>query len=186
LCARWAQSHAAEARFVRQHSVSVEGAAILLRVTWRLIGVALALAACTISPSRTGSARPCVLAAADTARWGAQAVYPECAVDQPARLMNPDEPVAYQPPYLSCITVRLRFVVDALGRPDTTSAYIVSASTPAFGTAVLASLPHWRFAPALRRGKPVRAVLDLTRSLRYQAVPSGDGPTLRLTWVSAC
>jgi protein TonB len=58
-------------------------------------------------------------------------------------------------------SVRVRFVVDTLGRVEMSSVEQLEASHPAFATAVLSTLPRMRFTPARVGDHRVRQMVEL-------------------------
>ncbi len=58
------------------------------------------------------------------------------------------------------------YVVDTMGRVDTTTIRIISSDHPRFTTSVQTALGEMRFRPAKRRGKPVRQLVE--QRFRFQ------------------
>jgi hypothetical protein len=129
--------------------------------------IAVLGAACASSPRVANDG--CELSAADSVHMAGGAVYRSCGVDQPARLAQ-DARVEFRPagtPRSECFTAEVEFVVGPSGRPETATARVVRASDPAFGDAVLASVPGWRYTAATVDGVAVRQIV---RERRTQAV----------------
>jgi TonB family protein len=68
-------------------------------------------------------------------------------------------------------TAEVRFLVSPRGRVE--QAIVVKATRPEFGQAFLAMLDEWRFHPAVKDGKPVWAVLDISQEF---STSGGDVP----------
>jgi TonB family protein len=62
--------------------------------------------------------------------------------------------------------VRVTYVVDTMGRVDTTTIRIMSSDHRLFTTSVQAALGEMRFRPAKRRGQPVRELVE--QRFRFQ------------------
>lgn len=140
-------------------------------VRWYLFFVApIAVlgSACASSARVAGDA--CELTAADSVYLAAGAVHRECGVDHPARLVQ-DARVEFRPtatpPRSECFTADVEFVVGPTGRPEAATARVLRASHQAFGDAVLAAVPAWRYTPASVDGMAVRQIV---RERRTQAV----------------
>jgi hypothetical protein len=149
--------------------------------------VMLLLAACasrSSSGASTGSS--CELAPADSLFAAAGPVYRECAVDRRARLLNRSRNINYQPsgprpaPGERCYYAEIEFVVDTQGRPETRTARVLRSNEPTLGSAVLQSLPDWRYAPAQKGGVPVRQIVrdryGLALVVTVVRVPAGSLP----------
>jgi hypothetical protein len=125
--------------------------------------VALALSALLVAPdaldAQSAPAPSCGALPADTARLGPKPVYPECGVDRPAEVRRKPRLSAEFPSGTRCLSAEMEFVVDERGRPITSSAVLLNATTPAFGTLALRNLARWDFKPATRGGAPVRQLV---------------------------
>jgi hypothetical protein len=109
-------------------------------------------------------------------------VYRDCAVDRRARLVRHGDLSSYRPPSnVSCLKAELEFVVDADGRPEVVTAKVISASEPAFGEALLESLPGWRYAPAQKAGVAVRQIVRERQAIAKVAVAVSSGGASRPT-----
>lgn len=101
--------------------------------------------------------------------------------DHPPVLINPEPPVEYPPDlYARQIEadVILRLFVDADGviAPESTKV-AESSGHPALDSAALAGVPRFRFAPALRRGKPTAtAFLQPVHFRHPERASPGDNP----------
>jgi hypothetical protein len=107
-------------------------------------------------------------------------VFRACEVDKSARLQNPNVLIDFRPaPPLSqsCFAVLLNLVVDSSGMPETATARIARTNAPEFAEAVLASLPQWRFWPALKNGVPVRQIVSIGRAMTVSIRTPGATPT---------
>lgn len=128
------------------------------------------------------AARPCALAAADSAYLGSAPLYPECAVDREARLVESSAREDFRPtttpqslPASMCYRALVRLVVDAGGRPELRSVRLVQASDPTWGQAVITGVAGWRFEAAVVGGVPVRQVVEVERKAAIRVVPLGQG-----------
>ncbi|HSA56680.1 MAG TPA: hypothetical protein VLE53_13305 [Gemmatimonadaceae bacterium] len=154
-------------------------------------GLALAasvtlLSALACASGGTRAAAACESQPADSVYQGSEPAWRACAVERPARLLSPGQRINWQPPggpALSgtrCFVAQLEFVVDSAGLPEPGTARVVHSNEPGFAQAVLASLPDWRYRPALRAGVPVRQIVSERRTsalvTRIVAVPAGSGP----------
>ncbi|HTR76494.1 MAG TPA: TonB family protein [Gemmatimonadaceae bacterium] len=92
------------------------------------------------------------------------AFYYDCEVDTKASAAEGNIPPAY-PAALRLANVegmvRIRFVIDANGRADTTSFTPVVSSNPLFTEAVIARLPAMRFIPARLHGAKVAQAVEM-------------------------
>lgn len=127
------------------------------------------------------SSRGCALAAGDSVHLARGPVFPACAVNARAELLNRDVRIDYnQPdrtaPSQRCYSASIRLVVDTSGRPETGTSQLVETNDPAFGAAVLASVPQWRYRPARKAGTSVRQVVleRMQRATLVVVVRQGD------------
>ena len=68
--------------------------------------------------------------------------------------------------------VQTIYVVDTVGKVDTTTIRVVLSDDPRFTTSVLAALSQMRFRPAKRAGKTVRQLVE--QKFRFRIVPAAD------------
>ena len=64
-----------------------------------------------------------------------------------------------------CYVTEVEFVVGRDGRPEMATARVVRATEAGMGTAVLQSLPTWRYDPAVRGDEPVRQLIRERRTV---------------------
>lgn len=92
-------------------------------------------------------------------------IYRASEVDTPARIDSASMPSPMYPDSLYVFAVEgsalAEFVVDTTGRPVVGTAKIVSATSPAFGEAVLRAVAFARFHPARKADRPVRQVMQI-------------------------
>jgi hypothetical protein len=149
-----------------------------------LIAAVILAAACAHSGNKVlqqGSS--CELSARDSVFTGLRPVFRDCAVQRAAHLVSNTSHPNFRPTAVrnACFFADLEFVVDSAGRPETGTARVVRANDDKFGEAVLATLPEWRYDPALRDGKPVRQIVDVhqTMGVMVAVVPAGTPPPTR-------
>ena len=68
--------------------------------------------------------------------------------------------------------VQATYVVDTVGRVDTTTIQVVQSDDPRFTASVRTALPQMRFRPAKRAGKTVRQLVE--QKFRFQIVPASQ------------
>ena len=148
------------------------------------------VAAC--SSATTGSSGDgCMIAAEDSVYLRQGNVYRDCAVDRRARLLTPNVRVDYQPSSRPragtvCYFAHLQFVVNANGIPEISTASITRTNEQRFAEAALASLPSWRYEPALKDGEPVRQIVSERKIMALSVVIVGSGQAKRPPPPSAC
>lgn len=150
-----------------------------------ITGLLLGVVACA-SGGAGATAAQCAAQPADSVYSGSEPAWRACAVQRPARLLTPDQRINWQPPVgtaqpgTRCFLAQVEFVVDTAGVPEAESGRVVQTNEASFARAVLASVPDWRYRPALRDGKPVRQIVTERRTTgtvtRIVAVPQGSGP----------
>jgi TonB family protein len=101
-------------------------------------------------------------------------VYSMLQVDQMVeRYANSAAPV--YPPELSARGVQGRvdatYVVDTMGRVDTTTIHVMQSDDPRFTQSVLTALAEARFRPAMRQGKSVRQLVQ--QRFSFKLAPAG-------------
>lgn len=148
-------------------------------------GLLLGLLACASGGSQTSST-PCGALPGDSVYSGTTPAWRACAVERPARLLNPDQRIDWRPPVgtaqpgTRCYLAHVEFVVDSAGVPEPGTGRVLQSNEPTFAQAVLASLPAWRYRPALREGRPARQIVTARRTTgtvtRIVVVPQGSGP----------
>ena len=85
-------------------------------------------------------------------------VYVEPQVERPVSRDPASDAPAYPEPLRTHGvegSVVIRFIVDTLGRADSSTLSVVEVTHPAFAQAVRAALPHMKFIPAELGGRPV-------------------------------
>lgn len=122
-----------------------------------LVALLLPLAAPQAQSSATS--QECAPVVADTARFGSAPVFAPCEVQTPAKLKRAIKPMVEFPNRVSCLIAELEFVVDETGAPIRATAVVLNATTAAYGEAVLTRVGQWRYAPAMRDGRPVRTLV---------------------------
>jgi hypothetical protein len=148
------------------------------RIALALIALTL-LAACAGKSPSTASV-PCALTPTDSVFLKAGSVYRDCAVTERAQLVNrvaPDfHPSSSMTP--TCYSAEIEFVVDPRGSPEPEDVQVVRATDPSFAAAVVASLPRWRYRPALLNGTAVRQIVKEKVAIGsvIVAVPAGQIP----------
>lgn len=134
--------------------------------------IAMLSGACASTTNRAAR-QNCVISAADSAFIGAQPLYRDCAVDREARAISTriDVTKVSAPPSGSpCFAAEVQFVVGVDGRPEENTIHLVRTSADAFGREVLASVPGWRYTPAMLGGQPVRQLVRVKRDLALRVV----------------
>lgn len=138
------------------------------------------LAACSSGGGSRGSAADCGLAPADSVFLAEGPVYRGCHVDRQARLLNPNVAIDFRPSRTPqpnsgslCFRTDLEFVVGPDGRAEAAGARVVQSTDAEYTRAVLASLPAWRYEPALRNGSPVRQIVRERRAVSIAMHRSG-------------
>lgn len=128
-----------------------------------------------------GRRAACELSASDSVLARGRPLFRNCAVDRSARFVtNGGTRPDYRPsaPRTACYSTEVEFVVDATGKPETSTARVARGNDPAFGDAVLATLASWRYEPAIRDGVPVRQIVTSHQSMSTSVVivPKGSSP----------
>ncbi len=137
---------------------------------FRLIPAAFTLLALLMPTSlhaQTGT-DSCEQVAADTARFGTQPVYRECAVNKPVKLRKVVERKFDADLGLTCAAATLEFVVDANGRANPTSARVLTTNAGEFAKLLIASLEKWRFNPAELDKQSVAQLVVMDHSQRAE------------------
>lgn len=144
-----------------------------------LMAVSMGFAACSSNPpARDG--RSCALSASDSAYVGSQPLFKDCQVDQVAkaidtRLELPSSPMASPDP--RCYRAEVQFVVGADGIPERDTIRLMSGGGDFLANAVLASVPNWKYRPAVLHGNPVRQLIRERRMLETRvrvSTPQGS------------
>jgi len=147
-----------------------------VRIVTLGIACVVSAAACA-SAGRSPSPVRCVPSELDQAWLAGGAVFRACEVDRPARFLNPAVNIDFQPPLpplvQSCFAALINVVVDTDGTPEAATARIARTNAPVFARAVLASVPDWRFQPALKNGVAVRQVVSVNRAVSVSVVITG-------------
>jgi hypothetical protein len=131
--------------------------------------------------SAGGAHADCSLRPIDSTFVGRLPVYRDCAVSTKARLLTERVSPDYRPESsrrATCYSAEVMFVVDTLGRPETSTAQILHATNPEIGTSLVTMLPKLRYEPAQLNGRPVRQITTEKRALSTVTVvvPAGSGP----------
>ena len=148
-----------------------------------VLAIVIASDACAGATTRAREAS-CILAPADSMYLARGPVYRDCAVDRRARLLTTNGRPQFQPPTpplagTACYSAQIEVVVDSAGVPELETVRVVRANDPAFADAVLASLPRWRYQPALKSGVAVRQVVRETQTIAVEVVLVRAGETPR-------
>ena len=135
------------------------------------------IALCSACAARSAKPSTCDPLPAEFALAG-QMVYRACDVDRHARPVAPLPRLAYTPaPGQRCGWAEIDVVVDSTGRPVQETARIVRATDASFGLAVLGSIANWRYAPAMKDGRPVAQLARVAQGFNVVAVPAGTPPS---------
>ena len=145
-----------------------------------------ALCVIAVACASTGGGRraACDLSPSDSVLMQGRPLFKECSVDRPARFLNnggarPNLPnTAPSSLRSACYSADLEFVVDSVGRPETSTARVARTNSHDFAQAVLETIGVWRYEPALREGSPVRQIVTTHQSAAVMVVvvPAGSGP----------
>jgi hypothetical protein len=96
-------------------------------------------------------------------------VYRDCEVDKPAKRKGGDPSLDFDRlrvvTDLSCLRVKLEFVVDTLGQPELFTVRTASSDHPQLEAAVRATVERLRYTPARLGDHPVRQTADHERSV---------------------
>lgn len=149
-------------------------------------GLLLGVLACASGGSQAAASAPCAAQPGDSVYSGAEPAWRSCAVERPARLLNPNQRIDWRPPGgtaqpgTRCYFAQVEFVVDSAGVPEAGTGRVLQSNEPTFAQAVLASSVGWRYRPALRNGRPTRQIVTERRVAgivtRTVLVPQGSGP----------
>jgi hypothetical protein len=101
-----------------------------------------------------------------------------CAVDKPARLREQLLRSDFNPQLYdrACYSATLSVVVDASGMPEPGTVRIIRYTNRAFADATLATVPGFRFEPAVRAGTHVRQIVEWSTSLTVRRVGPSESP----------
>lgn len=142
----------------------------------------LALASACGPSAGSRAPEPCGLAAGDSVFLADGPVFPACAVDREARLIDGTAVEDFRPsvtpqtlPAEMCYTAEVRAVVGPDGRVVPGTARLVRSSDPSYGQAVMEGVPSWRYRPAEVGGQPVRQVVQEKRMAAIQVRIAGQG-----------
>lgn len=145
-----------------------------------MLGVVTACASGGGAPPVVGaSGRACSVTRVDSAFLALGTVYRDCDVDRPAiRTSMGGHPdfTAVQP--LACMSVDLEFIVDEDGKPIPAPLHVLRATSEDFAEAIVATVPGWHYAPAMKDGHPVRQVVHAHEVVQTRVVvaPAGSLP----------
>lgn len=139
--------------------------------------ITVALAACASTGHR--SAR-CELRAQDSTYATSAAVYRDCAVDRKAELattnIRPDLGNVPMRPG-SCRSAEFEFVVNPAGTIELPTIHPLRSTDKEFGDAVLATLPQFRYRPAIIDKTPVRQIVTYKAQVAVTRVVVAGGST---------
>ena len=105
--------------------------------------------------------------------------YERCQVDRPPRADSTNEAPEYGTLLRNVAVtgvVRLRFTIDASGRPQPASLVTVGSAHPMLMSAATAAVKAWTFEPALRGSEPVAVRYD--QIIRFVSSLDPDAPEL--------
>jgi hypothetical protein len=148
----------------------------------RLAAFTIAIVAAAACSSAAGSADSAAAAGgrcapvSDSTLVAGGPVFRDCDVDRVARNLTPNVRIAWEPRQdrnqrgTRCYVTEVEFVVGRDGRPEMATAPVVRASEAGMGTAVLQSLPTWRYDPAIKGGDPVRQLVQERRTMATATV----------------
>lgn len=147
-----------------------------------LAGVAIAIGACANATSASRAAA-CTLTAADSVFLKGGPVYRDCAVDHRVQSVDRSTRPNFRPEVSldfreACYSAEIQFVVDETGMPETEDARVIHSNNPAFASAAIEALSHWRYRPAVLNGVAVRQITTekFGMSAVVVAVPAGQVP----------
>ncbi len=130
----------------------------------------------------------CASVEQDSARFGLQPVYRECAVSKPARSRKAVDPEFVAEGGLTCAVAKLEVVVNEKGAVNPVSARVLNTNSATFAAALIKSLEKWRFSPAELDKRKVSQLFELDHSMRatdalgrtaYVVGRAGNGTTMR-------
>ncbi len=114
--------------------------------------------------------RPCTGEPPDSTMLLGGPVYRDCEVERPARMRSTDFPIDFTPtgvaPAGGCYRVAFQFVVDSMGRPETTTVTPLPGNDRVLEDAVLPGLPQLRYQAALLGGARVRQIVVYRRAVQ--------------------
>lgn len=139
-----------------------------------LAGAAVVAAACASGGSRTASSA-CAAIVSDSVLNGA-AVYRECGVTRPVRLIGTPARPQYTPSR-SCTHATVDVVVDHRGAPVVSTAKVIRATDPGYASAIIASLSGRRYEPAMKDGVPVPQLVRIESGISVIVTPANVRPT---------
>ena len=127
-----------------------------------VLAAALTSSCITIRGHTPPRSAGCQLRASDSTLMAGAPLYRECAVDTHAtNITRGQGPMARPPGALhdGCYSAELQFVVDTTGVPEQRTARVLQTNNQSYADAVIATLPSWRYKPALVGGIPVRQIV---------------------------
>ena len=128
-------------------------------------------AACASGGGAADASQSCRLRSSDTVFTRGGPVYRACGVERPAQRISDVAPAVARPNPRECYSAQIEFVVGPDGVPEAGTARTLKSSSTEFAHAVLATLPRWRYEPALLNGVPVRQIV--TEEQGMQGVVAG-------------
>jgi hypothetical protein len=125
-------------------------------------------------------ATACVSPPRDSTYAATGPVYRDCAVDTKAKSVGTVPRPDFQPTSTrnACYFAELEFVVDKGGRPEMNTATALHTNDRSFADTELATLPSWKYEPAMLAGTPVRQIVIERKTLAIVTVrvPAGSAP----------
>lgn len=121
----------------------------------------------------------CQLRSSDSTLMAGAPLYRECAVDtHAANLTRGQGPMARPAGALhdGCYSAELQFVVDTTGVPEQRTARVLTTNDQSYADAVIATLPTWRYKPALIGSTPVRQIVTEREATAIKVGQMTDPP----------
>jgi TonB-like protein len=145
-----------------------------------LVVATAVLSALSVRPTPLAGQKSCELARADSVYLEGGPVYRDCAVDRRAKLLGslpvPNLELVTPPTGTpACWTAEIQFVVDSAGEPELMTVRVLRTSDPSFADAVIATLPQWKYQPAVKDGVAVRQIVRQRRGLSVQRTSARPG-----------
>ena len=145
-----------------------------------LVGLFLLLGSVQACSTATTSANgeDCRMAPADSALLAGGPVYLECAVERPAEALYRDVQVAppsarSTPPQSGCRRAEVEFVIGTDGRPERETIRLVGTGDLELRQSLAASVPQWRYRPAMHEGVAVRQLTRVAHAVAVVATTGG-------------
>ena len=130
--------------------------------------------ACASRGGELAESPACGLRSSDSVFTRAGPAYRACAVERPAERISRVAPEIVRINPRECYSAQLEFVVGPDGVPEAETARMLTSSSGEYSRAVLAALPQWKYAPALRNGEPVRQIVtEQEKGIQVQGMVAG-------------